>query len=66
MQMGAQPGAAGLADVSLPDAKYIRGDLIQGARPWCRAVAGEVAVERAVRGEPKADRSAQASKWARS
>jgi len=31
--MGAQPGAAGLAGVSLPNAKYIRGNLIQGARP---------------------------------
>ena len=59
IQMGAQPGAAGLVRLSLPYAKYIRGDLIQGAWPRYRAVAGEITIERAVRGKPEADRGAQ-------
>ena len=65
MQMGAQPGAAGLVGVSLPYAKKILRDLIQGARPRCRAVAGEVAVECAVRANRKqtAARSASKCSW---
>jgi hypothetical protein len=43
-------GAAGI---------FIRGDLIHGARLRYGAVAGEVAVERAVRGELEAGRGAQ-------
>lgn len=57
--MGAQPGAAGLVGVSLPYAKDVLRDLVQGARPRRRAVADEVAVECAVRGEQEADCGAQ-------
>jgi hypothetical protein len=59
--MSAHPRAACPASVSEPYLKYMRRDLIQGARPWRGAVAGEVAVERSVRGDLEAGRGAQGS-----